>query len=145
MSKRGKIFKEPSLTQQNFASECDINKIVQRFTQTGLLPQSRKQPRYGVAEGDFQAAHFALALANSKFETLEPEVREKYGNIDNIVSALNDPDLASEMHEDGIYDVFELPYKVPKQNGAESPLTAPERTAAAQADASIPAQPKIDE
>lgn len=139
MSKRGKKFTMPTLTKQSFAAECDINKIVQRFTQTGQLPQGSKPIRYGVSQGDFQAVHFELAQAQSTFENLSPEVQEKYGDVYTVIDSLNNPALASEMHEDGILDAFNIVYRGEPQNAPESPPSAV-HAADAPADASIKAQ-----
>lgn len=104
-----KKFTQPSLTKQSFRDECDISVIVRNFAVTGTLPQKRQEPQYGVAHGDFQEAQFALAAARSTFETLSPEVRAKYGNMHEIVRAMNDPARASELASDGILNAYGIP------------------------------------
>ena len=43
----GLACEEPSLAQQHFKDECDINNILRQFNITGLLPESPLSPRYG--------------------------------------------------------------------------------------------------
>jgi len=41
-------FSEPGLTRQSFKDECDINRIVDQYTRTGLVPHVvRRSPQYG--------------------------------------------------------------------------------------------------
>lgn len=58
-------FTQPSLARPSFKDECDINRIVDRFTQTGLLPSLRSgEPQYGDAPDSdfFTAARIAAEL-----------------------------------------------------------------------------------
>jgi len=97
-----KTFHEPSLTKQSFGPACDLNVIVRDFARTGALPQASRPPQYGVAEPDFQEAQFALAAAQSSFEGLAPAVREKYGDLYEVLRAMENPARAAELASDGI-------------------------------------------
>lgn len=146
-----KKFTQPSLTKQSFRDECDISVIVRNFAVTGTLPQKRQEPQYGVAHGDFQEAQFALAAARSTFETLSPEVRAKYGDLNEIVRAMNDPARASELASDGIFNAYGIPDtpEVEKHGTGElvpetkdsSPADSPQGGAEGPSEAS-PSQPK---
>lgn len=127
----------PSLTKQSFRDATNLNLIVRNFTQTGSLPSTGRVPQYGVAPADFQEAHFAVAAAKSTFEELSPEVRAKYGNVHNVISAMDDPARASELASDGILSAFgiEAPHTIEKHGsgdpegseGDSSPANTPEQ------------------
>lgn len=74
--------KLPSLTQQEFAKECDINEIVRRFGLTGELPESVNVPRSGDFTGitDYKSAMDAIAKANSDFMELPAHIRAQFDN-----------------------------------------------------------------
>ena len=63
-------FTEPSLTRQSFKDECDVNKIVQRYTETGMINHiPRTIPQYGDApDGDFLEAAIVNAEIASQIE-----------------------------------------------------------------------------
>lgn len=123
------------MTKQAYGAECDINNIMQRFTSTGQLPQGKPSIRYGLSEGDFQAEQYAIADGKSTFEQLAPDVKRKYGDFPTVLSALNNPDLASELQEDGIFQAFGLSHRETLQETQETPPSAPEsESQAAKAD-----------
>lgn len=126
MSKRGIKFTQKSLTQQSFRNECDLNKIVERFSATGQLPQSARPVRYGLPDGEFHTNQLLLAEAKSLFETLPTQVKEKYGNAGNVITSLNDADLASELHEDGIFNHFGIEAPPIPENAPKGATTAPD-------------------
>lgn len=72
------------------------------YAATGTLPQGRGPAQYGVQEADFQEAQFALAAAQSSFEGLAPAVRAKYGDLYEVLRAMEDPTRAAELASDGI-------------------------------------------
>lgn len=114
-----KVFSDmPSKTQQNFRKECDINLIYSRYQQTGQLPEGRQsQPQYGEQVDDFQAVAFAMARARSTFEELPTNIQQKYGSVEGVMEAMQDPNGAPELHADGILTAFGV--EVPEmQSGA---------------------------
>lgn len=106
-----KIFTDmPSKTQQNFKKDCDINLIYSRFQQTGQLPEGRiPQPQYGQQVNDFQDVAFATARARSTFEALPQKTRERYGSLEGVIEAMQDPASASQLHADGILTAYGIP------------------------------------
>lgn len=82
-SKPGITFEKPSLTQQHFKDDCDINKIIERFTRTGLLPQyPGEEMQFGdyTAAVDYHEAMTIVAQAREQFEALPSAVRDKFDN-----------------------------------------------------------------
>lgn len=76
---KGLSFTQPSLTEQSFGYETDINNIVKRAVQTSLPPNTQK-PIFG---SEFNPDSYNQALniisdANSKFEQLPSHVRREF-------------------------------------------------------------------
>lgn len=73
---------EPTMAQQQFKDECDINLIAERFGLTGLLPQGAVMPTFQDFDGvfDYQTAMNAVLAADAAFMGLPANVRERFGN-----------------------------------------------------------------
>jgi phage internal scaffolding protein len=75
---------EPSLTQEQFAAEADINNIIARYERTGILVDPlidrRGQPMYGdFSEIDsFFEAQLKVAHAKELFDRLPVRIRERF-------------------------------------------------------------------
>lgn len=72
----------PSLTQQSFADETDINTIMDRFERTGILPETGFEARFGDASlfPDFHAAMNMSVQAIESFEALPAKIRARFHN-----------------------------------------------------------------
>lgn len=71
-----------SNVQQHFKDDCDINKLIKRFTNGGQIPQ-RDPSLYSFGDFtaiDYQSALDVVMLADEQFGTLPAEVRERFGN-----------------------------------------------------------------
>ena len=74
---------EPTLTQQHFKEECDINTIVERFGLTGELPQNLVVPLTGdftEAVTDFQTAMNHVRASEEAFMKLPAQIRARFNN-----------------------------------------------------------------
>lgn len=78
----GLACEEPSLAQQQFRDECDINTILKRFNITGELPNAPLSPRYGdfTGIGDYKTALDRVMAAHDEFESLPALVRARFDN-----------------------------------------------------------------
>lgn len=81
----GVVNSTPSLTQQQFKDECDINKIMDRYLRTGVLsdPLDRRgTPKYGdYAEiGNYMDHMNKVVEANEMFEALPASIRKRFNN-----------------------------------------------------------------
>jgi phage internal scaffolding protein len=78
----GLACEEPSLAQQHFKEECDINTILERFNITGLLPETPLSPRYGDFNGigDYHTALNKVMAAKDEFMTLPAQIRARFNN-----------------------------------------------------------------
>lgn len=74
----------PSLTRQEFADECDINKLMAQYEKTGFLPSHSNplEPRYlDVSDvPDLMQAHAVLTEATASFMSLPATVRRDFDN-----------------------------------------------------------------
>ena len=80
--KSGLSCNDPSLTQQQFKEESDINTIVDRFMKSGVLPTPTNMPQYVDYEGvfDFQTAMNAVRAADENFMRMDAKVRARFNN-----------------------------------------------------------------
>jgi len=78
----GLACEEPSLAQQHFKEECDINTILQKFSITGILPEAPLSPRYGDFSGigDYHTALNRVIAAQEEFEALPAQIRARFDN-----------------------------------------------------------------
>lgn len=74
----------PSLTQQHFAKDADINEIVRRYgISDGAIPPAAADPRYYGDFSDvpdFRQALDATRTAAERFAALPHAIRERFGN-----------------------------------------------------------------
>lgn len=103
----GLACEEPSLAQQHFKDECDINTILQKFNITGLLPESPLSPRYGDFSGigDYHTAMNRVMAAKDEFMTLPANIRARFNNDPaQLIEFLENSDNRSEAEELGLVD-----------------------------------------
>lgn len=74
--------RDPSLTQQSFLEDTDINNILERFMKTGEAPQVIDLPRHGdfTQVNDFQTAMNILVHAQGEFMKLPAKLRARFEN-----------------------------------------------------------------
>lgn len=84
--KPGITFDQPSQTLQSFKDDADINCIIARFENTGVLvdptvPVSRI-PQFGDFSDlpTYQEAQNVIVAANNAFNGLSAKIRERFGN-----------------------------------------------------------------
>lgn len=95
----------PSMTQQSFKDDCDINEIVRRFGITGQLPENLNMPVSGDFTGvsDFHTMANMVAVAGSEFMKLPAQVRERfYNDPGKLIDFLDDPKNRDEADRLGL-------------------------------------------
>lgn len=72
----------PSMAQQHFAEECDINTIVRRFGLNGELPVGVRAPTFAdfLDVPDYHKAMNAIRGAQEAFYEMPAEVRARFAN-----------------------------------------------------------------
>jgi hypothetical protein len=81
----GVACEEPSLAQQQFKDECDINNILRQFNITGQLPDAPLSPKYGDFSGinDYKTALDRVIAADEEFMNLPAQLRARFENEPN--------------------------------------------------------------
>jgi phage internal scaffolding protein len=85
----------PSLTQQEFKDEVNINNIVKRAGSTGILPSGNREPLFDDFSEihDYQNVVEIVNNANSAFEALPSSVRETFGNdVTSLLDFIDNPE-----------------------------------------------------
>jgi phage internal scaffolding protein len=103
----GLACEEPSLTQQHFKDETDINNILRQFNVTGMLPEAPLSPRYGDFTGivDYHTALNAVIAAEDGFMALPADLRARFENDpENLINFLNDESNKDEAVKLGLID-----------------------------------------
>jgi len=103
----GLACEEPTLAQQQFKDECDINNILRQFNVTGLLPEAPLSPRYGDFTGivDYHTAMNAVIAAEDGFMALPAHLRARFENDpENLINFLDDSANKEEAIKLGLID-----------------------------------------
>jgi phage internal scaffolding protein len=93
----GIVFSEPSLTQQHFKDECDIDRILKKYSETGFLVnplEARRPAKWGdfSSVADYQASMNRLVQVQEAFDALPSRVRERFRNDPmQMLAFLEDP------------------------------------------------------
>lgn len=116
----------PTMTQQEFKDECDVNQIVDAYVRTGILPRvNPQQARYGYAPAlDFREALELVRQQDSLFSELPAEVRARFQNdTEELLAFIENPENRGEAVELGLLNPAE---EVPDDEGsAAAPGDAP--------------------
>lgn len=103
----GLACEEPSLAQQQFRDECDINTILKRFNITGELPNSTLSPMYGDFTGisDYKTAIDRVMAAEEEFLTLPAQIRARFDNDPaKLIEFLENEENRPEAEKLGLVD-----------------------------------------
>lgn len=102
----GVINNEPSLTQQHFKDECDINTVLAKFVKTGVLDNIGPGSFADVSElGDYREALGVLADAESAFASLPSAIRKRFDNDPaNYLDFVHNPANEDEGIQLGIFN-----------------------------------------
>lgn len=73
---------EPTLTQQSFKDQQDINRIVKQYAKTGVAVQTTRIPMSEDFVGitDYHSAMNAIRAGDEAFEALPSDIRERFHN-----------------------------------------------------------------
>lgn len=120
----------PSVTQQHFKEECDINRIVKRFADTGILDHVQAAtPAYGYASSQsFTEAMQIVAKAQQEFEQLPSKIRAHFKNDPVLfLDAMQDPESRPELEKLGLIAPLEIetPEPAPPPDDPAQPISQP--------------------
>ena len=98
-----------SRTKQSFKEECDINTIMKRYENTGVLPELIKtNPAYGDFSdvGTYLEAMSVVKLAEEQFSGLSAKVRDRFSNDPvKFLEFANNPGNGKEMIDLGLAQI----------------------------------------
>lgn len=120
----GICFTEPSMTQQHFKDECEIDTILRKYETTGFLVDPltpRRQAQFGDFSEvqDFQTAQNKVAEVTEYFDSLPASIRSRFGNrVSEFLTFVTDPANRKACEELGIF--------VPEGVSESSPQGQPE-------------------
>jgi len=113
---------DPSLTEQSFKKDCDINYIMAQFKKTGLFSHvSKYHGKYEDFTGypDYHEAMNIVAQADEMFMTLPADIRARFDNDPGaFIEFVDNPDNAEEMRKMGLMEPI-IP-SIVSPGGAES-------------------------
>lgn len=116
-----------SKTKSEFKDECNINNIVRQCIKTGVMPSGDRQPMFEDFSnvGSYNDAVTQVAEANSTFESLPSEIREKFDHsVQNLIDFIGDEANATEAQELGLLPKTEAPESANLENVAEDSNSA---------------------
>lgn len=103
---------EPSMTQQCFKDECDINVILRRFENGGAVESFNDRPASYVDTSevpDYHSAQNLLIEAQVVFNELPTKVRKRFRDPADLLSFLADSSNLEEARELGLCKPSEEP------------------------------------
>nr|WAE43817.1 MAG: internal scaffolding protein [Microviridae sp.] len=101
-----------SLTQQEFADDCNINSMLENQQRTGMISLNQNFPEYSDFTGvtSFQDAIHQIKEAEEQFLTLPPSVRNRFNNDPHqLITFLQDTNNRKEAEDLGIVQSKTLP------------------------------------
>lgn len=105
-SVEGITFNEPSMSQQHFKDECDVNNILRKYESTGLVTHvANGTPSYGDFSSvlEFQQAQNILIEAQDAFDALPASLRKRFDNDPALMlEFIENPDNREEAEKLGL-------------------------------------------
>lgn len=104
----GLVCAEPTLAQQHLKDECDVNNIVRRHTEQGVLTHVMAgMPQFGDFSEiqDYRSALDTVIRADEAFASLPAEVRREFDNDpEALLAALQDPSQRDRLEGLGLVE-----------------------------------------
>lgn len=101
----GKTFLLPTMTQQHFKEECDINNILKKYQETGLLENIGPGAYMDLMEStDYRQSLHTIMEADAAFQSLPANVRKEFQNDPALfMEFIHDPNNRERGIELGLY------------------------------------------
>lgn len=120
---------ENNMTKQNHKDECNVNRIVNKFHQTGQLSHlnTRQAIYQEITPGDFKTAMDTVTEANSLFQELPSNIRKRFDHMpEKFLAFCQDPANSAELIELGLANA--IPADPVVQVEVTNPTPAPSST-----------------
>lgn len=129
-----KTFSLPSRAKQSFKDECDINTIMAKYAQTGLVAHTTKhRGQYGdvTAALELQESIAVVENAMETFDSLPSAIRKRFSNDPTeFLQFVTNPVNQDAINEMGLGRPSEPAESVPAQPAVVSPADPPAAPAA---------------
>lgn len=100
-----KFFEEPSLTDPSFKDECDLTLMIENYKVNRIpLPSVPVQYGFSPTADEYLEAQSMVSELKTAFESLPAEERDNFGNIQNYLKFIGNPDNLKESYERGLID-----------------------------------------
>lgn len=108
------VHEGPSLAQQQFKDDCDVNKILEKFNKTGTLSHVRNGQTGVYADltslPDYDEALRTIITAENAFKDIPAQVRKRFDNDPKeLIKFLSDPSNKEEAIKLGLMVRVEVP------------------------------------
>ncbi|WNK14738.1 MAG: internal scaffolding protein [Microvirus sp.] len=116
----GHINTDPTMTQQHFQEECDINNILAKFTATGILDTIPGGIYEDITTADeYRASLHKVMIAESMFGELPANLRKEFDNDPYLMlEFINNPKNIDRGIEIGLYKKPEPAIEKPPEKEA---------------------------
>lgn len=120
----GTVNNEPSMTQQHFASSCDINNLMSVYRDVSLIPSvNSAKAMYGdfTEIPDYQKAQQVMIDARKVWESLPDKWRQRFETPFDFLRFVEDPRNREEADRLGMLKLKKDISPVPPAGGSEGP------------------------
>lgn len=123
--RRGVDFSHGGMTVQSDAADCDINVIMSRYKQTGVLPLNMLRNKKGIYAdvsefGDYRDCLNKVQAAEHMFMSMPSDVRARFQNNPALfLDFASNPRNAQELIDLGLATAPAADVKAPKQGAPE--------------------------
>lgn len=125
-------FSEPSMTDQSFLEECDINMMMAKYQATGELPVNNPIPPQwiDVTEQDFTDHMNMVVEAQNLFDQLPAIVRDRFANDPGaLLGFISDESNRAEAVKMGLLsEEATARFNAPPASPQPAPSTPPDAT-----------------
>lgn len=113
----------PSLTKQSELPSTDVNKILERFEKTGILPREERQALYGDFSNvpTFMEAFDIVQRAEEQFANLPAAVRQRFANDPENMLRFVETATQEQLVEVGLAEAPEPDEPLPPQERVPTP------------------------
>lgn len=95
----------PSLTDPSYGKECDIGFMIENY-RVNKIPLPTVNVQYGnsMSADDYLQASQMVAELKTQFESLPSKERDEFGNVENYLKFIGNPDNLKSSYERGLID-----------------------------------------
>lgn len=109
---------DETIVEQHHEESTNINKIIARYRNTGMLPRSAQQGVYmDVSEvGDFMDTRLQMAAALERFNNLPPNIRDEFADAGEFMEYVErQQKLADQAAKEAAPGAAEKPVEAPPE------------------------------